>query len=176
MSPETNKLFTPLNAAEREIKELKKGSCKKLIKSCIPKRLSGWLPWTWVLHRVQYCTKHLQTGWESPWHYYVWRDVWHKQDLWIQMVWMGDVSNEMAMYPDRRLPHNMYSDTLFATRMARRCNSEFNRTLKEASCHLKQTKPFTPWLNAAERGIKELKKGSCRKLIKSCTPKRLWND
>ena len=43
-------------------------------------------------------------------------------------------------------------------------------------CHLKQTKPFTPWLNAAEREIKELKKGSGRKLIKSCAPKRLQDD
>ena len=50
---------------------------------------------------------------------------------------------------------------------------EFNRKLKEASCHLKQTESFTLWLNAAKREIKELKKGSSRKLIKSGAPKRL---
>ena len=44
---------------------------------------------------------------------------------------------------------------------------EFNRELKKASCQLKQTKPFTPWSN---------KKDSDRKLIKSSTQKRLWND
>ena len=33
-----------------------------------------------------------------------------------------------------------------------------------------------PWLNAAEREIKELKKGSNRKLIKSGAPKKLWDD
>ena len=53
---------------------------------------------------------------------------------------------------------------------------EFNRKLKEASCHLKQREPFTLWSNAAKREIKELKKGSGRKLIKSGTPKRLWDD
>ena len=52
---------------------------------------------------------------------------------------------------------------------------EFNRKLKEA-LHLKQTEPFTPWLNAPERKIKELKKCSGRKFIKSGTPNRLWDD
>ena len=53
---------------------------------------------------------------------------------------------------------------------------EFNRKLKEASCHLQQTEPFTPWSNAAKREIKNLKKGSGRKLVKSGAQKRLWND
>ena len=51
---------------------------------------------------------------------------------------------------------------------------EFNRKLKEASCHLIQTEPFTP--NVAERERKELKRGSGRKLIKSGSPKRFWED
>ena len=100
----------------------------------------------------------------------------------------------------RRLPHNVYSDMSFATKVPRRGNrcaqmfvinfdwscsflmklkseahealfllfewngvlhaiicdnakemilGEFNRKLKEASCHLRQTEPFIPWLNAA---------------------------
>ena len=53
---------------------------------------------------------------------------------------------------------------------------EFNRKFKEASYHLKQTEQFTPWSNAAEREMKELKKGSGRKFIKSGTPKRQWDD
>ena len=44
---------------------------------------------------------------------------------------------------------------------------EFNRKLKEALYHLRQTEPFNPWSNAAKREIKELKKGSDRKLITS---------
>ena len=35
---------------------------------------------------------------------------------------------------------------------------QFNRKIKEASCHLKQTESFTPWLNAAKREMKELRK------------------
>ena len=53
---------------------------------------------------------------------------------------------------------------------------EFNRKLKEASCHFKQTKPFTSQVNAAKREIKEVKKGSGRKLIKSGAQKRIWDD
>ena len=53
---------------------------------------------------------------------------------------------------------------------------EFNRKLKVALCHLKQTEPFTLGSNAAIREIKALKKGSSRKLIKSGIPKRLWDD
>ena len=50
---------------------------------------------------------------------------------------------------------------------------EFNGKLKKASCHLRQTELISPWLNAAESNINELKKGSGRKLIKFCIPKRL---
>ena len=53
---------------------------------------------------------------------------------------------------------------------------ELNRKLKEALCYLKQTEPFTPWSNAAKREVKEQKKGSGRKLIKSGTPKILWDN
>ena len=55
---------------------------------------------------------------------------------------------------------------------------DFNRKLKEVSCHLRQTESFTQWSNAAEgeREIKKLKKGSSRKMIKSRSPKRLWDD
>ena len=50
---------------------------------------------------------------------------------------------------------------------------QINKNLKEAPCHLKQTELFSPWLNAAKRERKELKKVSGRKLIKSGTPRRL---
>ena len=36
---------------------------------------------------------------------------------------------------------------------------EFNIKHKEAQCHLKQMKPFTPWFKSAKREKKELKKG-----------------
>ena len=53
---------------------------------------------------------------------------------------------------------------------------EFSRKFKEASCHLRQTEPFSIWLNAVEKEIMELKKGSGRKLIRSGAPKRHWDD
>ena len=53
---------------------------------------------------------------------------------------------------------------------------KLNRKLKEASCHLRQTEPFTLCLNGAEREIKEQKKGSGKNLIKSSTSKRLWDN
>ena len=53
---------------------------------------------------------------------------------------------------------------------------EFNRKLKEVLYHLRQMEPFTPWSNTAKREIKKLKKESCRKLIKSGTPKGLFDD
>ena len=53
---------------------------------------------------------------------------------------------------------------------------EFNRKLKEALYNLRQMQLFNPWSKAAKRKIKESKKGSERKLIKSDFPKRLWDD
>ena len=53
---------------------------------------------------------------------------------------------------------------------------KINRKRKESSCHIKLMELFTPWMNAAKKEIKELKKGSCMMLIKSCTPNRLWDD
>jgi hypothetical protein len=53
---------------------------------------------------------------------------------------------------------------------------EFRRKLKEASCWLKQTEPYSPWQNAAEGANRELKQGSGRKMMKQRSPKKLWDD
>ena len=53
---------------------------------------------------------------------------------------------------------------------------KFNQQLKDAACHLKQLESYTPWSNAAEREIKELKKGAGHKLPWSRAPKCLWDD
>ena len=47
--------------------------------------------------------------------------------------------------------------------------------LKGAACLLKQMEPYTPGSNAAERKIKELKKGGGHKLLQSRAPKCLWD-
>ena len=53
---------------------------------------------------------------------------------------------------------------------------EFNKKLKEALCHLRQTESFTPWLNAVKPEIKEVRKGSNRKLITFGAPERLCDN
>ncbi len=53
---------------------------------------------------------------------------------------------------------------------------KFCRKLVDAHCHLKQTEPYSPWQNVAEREIKELKKGSGRKMLTSGAPRHPWDD
>ena len=53
---------------------------------------------------------------------------------------------------------------------------EFRRKAREADCHVKQTEPYSPWQNAAEGGIRELKRGVARKMVKTKSPKKLWDD
>jgi hypothetical protein len=53
---------------------------------------------------------------------------------------------------------------------------KFAKKMREADCWLKQTEPYSAWQNAAEGVIRELKKGAGRKMVKTKTPKRLWDD
>ena len=53
--------------------------------------------------------------------------------------------------------------------------AEFRRKAKEMGCHLKVTEPYSPWQNAAEGAIRELKKGAGRKMAKSQAPSKLWD-
>ena len=52
----------------------------------------------------------------------------------------------------------------------------FRKKCREAGTHVKQTEPHTPWSNAAEAAIRELKKGVGRQMVRSGAPKRLWDD
>ncbi len=52
---------------------------------------------------------------------------------------------------------------------------EFRYKLKEADCHPRVTEPYSPWQQAAEGCICELKRGSSRKMIKTGSPKCLWD-
>jgi hypothetical protein len=49
----------------------------------------------------------------------------------------------------------------------------FRHELKEANCHMCMTKPYSPWQQAAEGCICELKHGVSRKMIQIGAPKRL---
>jgi hypothetical protein len=54
-------------------------------------------------------------------------------------------------------------------------SAEFRRKLREADCHLRQTEPYSPWMQAAEGAIRELKRGVTRKMTRTATPKVLWD-
>ena len=54
-------------------------------------------------------------------------------------------------------------------------SNEFRRKLKEADCHLRQTEPYSPWMQAAEGAIRELKRGVTRKMTRTGSPKALWD-
>jgi hypothetical protein len=55
------------------------------------------------------------------------------------------------------------------------CNGDFKRKLREADCHLRQTEPYSPWQQAAEGCIRKLKRGVTRKMIKTGSPRTLWD-
>ena len=51
----------------------------------------------------------------------------------------------------------------------------FKKKLKEAHVHMRQIEPHSPWSNAAEGAIRELKRGTGRELARSKCPKPLWD-
>jgi hypothetical protein len=55
------------------------------------------------------------------------------------------------------------------------CLGDFKCMLCEADCHLRQTKPYSPWQQAAEGCIRKLKRGVSRKMIKTGSPRTLWD-
>jgi len=55
------------------------------------------------------------------------------------------------------------------------CLGDFKRKLRKADRHLRQTKPYSPWQQAAEGCIRELKQGVSREMIKTGSPQTLWD-
>ena len=51
----------------------------------------------------------------------------------------------------------------------------FAEKCREADCHLVQTEPYSPWQLAAEGTVKQLKHASSRQMLRSGSPKRLWD-
>ena len=54
-------------------------------------------------------------------------------------------------------------------------NGDFRRKNREVHTHVSQTEAFSPWMNAAEGAIKELKKGHGRDMVRERSPKVLWD-
>jgi hypothetical protein len=55
------------------------------------------------------------------------------------------------------------------------CQGGYKRKLCKAHCHVRQTEPYSPWQQAAEGCIRELKRGVSRKMIKTGSPRVLWD-
>jgi hypothetical protein len=55
------------------------------------------------------------------------------------------------------------------------CQGDFKRKLCKADCHARQTEPYSPWQQAAEGCIRELKRGVSSKMIKTGSPRVLWD-
>ena len=52
---------------------------------------------------------------------------------------------------------------------------KFAKKCREADCHIVTTEPYSPWMQAADGCIKKTKLGSSRKMLKSGSPKALWD-
>jgi hypothetical protein len=55
------------------------------------------------------------------------------------------------------------------------CQWDFKRKLCKADCHTRQTEPYSPWQQATEGCIRELKWEVSRKMIKTGSPRVLWD-
>ncbi len=56
-----------------------------------------------------------------------------------------------------------------------KCQGDFKRKLCKADCHARQTEPYSPWQQAAEGCIRELKRGVSHKTVKTGSPRVLWD-
>ncbi len=60
------------------------------------------------------------------------------------------------------VPHEMILDD-----SKEQTQGNFKCNLNEANCHMKMTEPYSPWQQAAEGCIHELKRGVSRKMLKT---------
>lgn len=51
----------------------------------------------------------------------------------------------------------------------------FRKKCRDAGTHVRPLEPYTPWANAAEGAIRELKRGVGQDMFRSGAPKRLWD-
>jgi hypothetical protein len=65
--------------------------------------------------------------------------------------------------------------TMVLDGLKEQCKGDFKRKLHETDCHARQTEPYSPWQQAAEGCIRELKCGVSRKMIKTGSPRVLWD-
>jgi hypothetical protein len=76
-----------------------------------------------------------------------------------------------SLFKDIGVPNKMVMDNAKTQVLGK-----FRQKSREADCRVKSTEPHTPFSNAAESAIRELKKATGRRLTASGCPKRLWDD
>ena len=55
--------------------------------------------------------------------------------------------------------------------LKRQTQDEFNRKARESGCPTKTVKVHSQWINAAEGAIRELKRGTSGKMVRTKSPK-----
>ncbi len=71
--------------------------------------------------------------------------------------------------------HDGVPPTMVFDGLNKQCKVDFNRKLCKADCHARQTEHYFPWQQAAEGCIRKLKRGVSRKMIKTSSPRVLWD-
>jgi hypothetical protein len=69
--------------------------------------------------------------------------------------------------------HDGVPQTMVFNGSKKQCQGDFKRKFCNASCHARQTEPYSPWQQAAEGCIRELKWGVFREMIKTGPPRVL---
>jgi hypothetical protein len=71
--------------------------------------------------------------------------------------------------------HDGVPPTMVFDSLKDQCQRDFKRKLCKADCHARQTEPYSLWQQATEGCIRELKRGVSRKMIKTSSPRVLWD-
>jgi hypothetical protein len=71
--------------------------------------------------------------------------------------------------------HDEVPPTMVFDGLKDQCKGDFKRKLCKADCHARQTEPYSLWQQAAEGCIRELKCGVSHKMIKTSSPRVLWD-
>jgi hypothetical protein len=74
------------------------------------------------------------------------------------------------LFPEEGVPNTMISDDAPELHAG-----EFRRKCRQAGCYCKETEPYLPWSNRAEGTIRELKRATRRAMLKTQSPKQLWD-
>jgi hypothetical protein len=71
--------------------------------------------------------------------------------------------------------HDGVPPTMVFDGLKEQCQGDFKRKLCKADCHARLTEPYSPWQQVAEDCIRELKWGVSHKMIKTGSPRVLWD-